>query len=93
MVAIGTPTVLPAFRVPAGWILGRYDQKVTDSPGASLDELAARLSRVEASLERIEQGTYDRCSVCGHGIEEARFEEDPFATLCRSCSLHETGRG
>lgn len=48
-----------------------------------LEEDAARqLHEVEAALERIEEGTYGTCEVCGKEIPEERLEAIPWATLC-----------
>jgi RNA polymerase-binding transcription factor len=40
------------------------------------------LGEIGAALERIEDGTYGLCSVCGRSIGEERLEAVPYATLC-----------
>ena len=48
-----------------------------------LEETAEHvLVEIEAALERIEDGTYGRCSACGSPIGEERLEAVPYATLC-----------
>ena len=40
------------------------------------------LSEIEAALERIEEGTYGTCTVCGKEIAPERLEAHPWASLC-----------
>lgn len=48
-----------------------------------LEEDAERqLGEVDAALERIENGNYGTCVVCGAQIPEERLEAIPWATLC-----------
>ncbi|MDQ3164028.1 MAG: TraR/DksA C4-type zinc finger protein [Actinomycetota bacterium] len=48
-----------------------------------LEEDAERqLREVETALERIENGTYGTCEVCGKKIPEDRLEAIPWTTLC-----------
>jgi RNA polymerase-binding transcription factor DksA len=44
------------------------------------------LGRIEASLERIEGGTYGDCEECGAKIPKARLSAIPYATLCVKCA-------
>ena len=44
------------------------------------------LGRIEASLERIENGTYGDCGECGAKIPKARLNAIPYATLCVKCA-------
>jgi DnaK suppressor protein len=44
------------------------------------------LGRIEASLERIEDGTYGDCEECGRKIPKTRLNAIPFATLCVECA-------
>jgi len=43
------------------------------------------LEKIEASLERIEEGTYGRCEECGVKIPKSRLNAIPYATLCVKC--------
>ncbi len=48
-----------------------------------LEEDAERqLREVEGALERIEDGSYGTCEVCGKAIPEERLEAIPWAKLC-----------
>jgi RNA polymerase-binding protein DksA len=40
------------------------------------------LLEIGAAIERIDEGTYGSCSVCGGPIGEERLEAVPYATLC-----------
>jgi DnaK suppressor protein len=44
------------------------------------------LDQIEASLERIEEGTYGQCEECGVKIPKTRLNAIPFATLCIRCA-------
>jgi DnaK suppressor protein len=44
-----------------------------------------RLQEVEDALERIENGSYGKCDVCGSMISAPRLEALPFARLCVEC--------
>lgn len=50
-----------------------------------IERAEERLQEIDAALERIDSGTYDRCVVCGLQIAEERLEALPAAALCRSC--------
>ena len=50
--------------------------------GASLREL---LEQVTSALEKVENGTYGVCDVCGNNITKKRLEALPWATLCKEC--------
>src|SRR5947199_7249247 len=45
----------------------------------------ALLSEVERALERIEQGTYGKCTNCGQPIPEKRLEAIPWASRDVKC--------
>ncbi|MEK9904500.1 MAG: TraR/DksA C4-type zinc finger protein [Rhodospirillales bacterium] len=44
------------------------------------------LARIEAALQRIDQGEYGWCLKCSHPIAVARLEADPAAPLCVDCA-------
>jgi RNA polymerase-binding protein DksA len=44
------------------------------------------LTQIEASLERIEEGTYGQCEECGVKIPKTRLNAIPYATLCIRCA-------
>ena len=47
------------------------------------------LQRVNEALERIEEGTYGICEVCGNPIPDERLEALPYANLCVTCKQKE----
>jgi len=50
---------------------------------AVVDVLNSRHTEVVAALERINDGTYGTCSVCGNPIEEDRLDADPADATCK----------
>jgi DnaK suppressor protein len=50
------------------------------------------LSQIEASLERIEEGTYGQCEECGVKIPKTRLNAIPYATLCVRCAEQQERR-
>ena len=59
---------------------------VEEETGAVEDRLADNASHIAQeirdALERIDNGTYGHCAVCGQPIPEARLDAVPYATLC-----------
>jgi DnaK suppressor protein len=47
--------------------------------------LNVRLEDINSALERITNGTYGICEVCGKPIEEDRLEANPAARTCKAC--------
>ena len=43
------------------------------------------LTKVDAALRRLEDGTYGDCFECGDQISEARLRALPFAVRCKDC--------
>lgn len=52
-----------------------------------------RLDLIEQALQRLEDGTYGRCLVCGGSINPQRLEALPYATLCIRCQQQIDRRG
>jgi len=49
------------------------------------------LTKINAALERLEEGTYGYCYECGDEIAGQRLRALPFAARCRDCGeMHET---
>ena len=46
------------------------------------------IEQITAALNRIEQGTYGRCTRCGRQIAPARLEVLPHAAACIECQSH-----
>lgn len=52
----------------------------------TLEENSTRmLAAIDASLERIEDGTFGTCTSCGREIPEERLEAYPWASQCIDC--------
>ena len=49
---------------------------------AALDQAAAELDAVDAALARLEDGSFEKCSVCGGPIDRDRLLQDPLLTRC-----------
>ena len=56
-----------------------YDREFDEGLGEDAERL---LRQIEAALQRLEEGTYGICEVCGREIGEERLEAIPFTTLC-----------
>lgn len=46
------------------------------------DQFVDRLAEVDAALERIDEGTYGVCEICGEPIDAERLEVRPAARYC-----------
>ncbi len=46
------------------------------------------LEAIEEALQRLENGVYGYCEVCGQPIEPRRLEIMPETPLCRNCMSH-----
>ena len=47
---------------------------------------AGTLDKIEAALERVEDGTYGHCEECGAKIPKTRLNAIPYATMCVKCA-------
>jgi DnaK suppressor protein len=47
------------------------------------------LSKIDAALEKIEQGVYGECTSCGEEIGIARLRARPVAELCIDCKAEQ----
>lgn len=56
-----------------------------DNNSAVLDQLEMRLNEVKRALEKVENGTFGKCDVCGEMIESDRLEANLAA---KTCILH-----
>lgn len=68
-----------------------YDSNFADSSQVTAErgeaerlagELGEALDEVDAAIQRLKDGTYGICEVCGKPIGEARLEAMPAARLC-----------
>ena len=53
---------------------------------ARRERTRGKLKELEAALQRMEEGTYRLCEVCGQAIEPDRLAALPTATLCIACA-------
>ena len=51
---------------------------------ALLNQSTSGLAAVEAALQRISDGEYGMCAICGQPIAEGRLEARPWTTFCIS---------
>lgn len=62
----------------------RADQMAEYSENnAILTDLEIRFNEVKDAIERLDNGTYGTCKVCGKDIEEDRLAADPSADTCK----------
>jgi RNA polymerase-binding protein DksA len=47
------------------------------------------LQKIEASLERLEEGNYGKCEECGAKIPKSRLNAIPYAAHCVKCAAHQ----
>jgi RNA polymerase-binding transcription factor DksA len=73
--------------------LGRGDPTVYswERNLARQEQAKVKLKKLEAALERIEEGTYGLCEACGQAIEPERLAALPITTLCIACA-HQGGQ-
>lgn len=43
------------------------------------------ISKIQQALERLDAGTFGRCTTCGRAIPEARLRARPVTDLCIAC--------
>jgi RNA polymerase-binding transcription factor DksA len=60
-------------------------QEDRDSTRILLEATRAVAQSAQEAVERVEQGTYGRCSVCGEPIPAERLEAIPGADTCVRC--------
>ena len=72
-------------------------RQLADLDGAQLRRDLDEMAQVEAALQRLEGGTYGRCTDCGEPIFPQRLRVQPAAPRCASCqaareqALHASG--
>ncbi len=67
-----------------------FDEEPSSDPDVErtfqvADAAAERLVEVEAALERLDNGTYGTCEVCGELIAIERLEALPETRMCLEC--------
>lgn len=59
---------------------------VQEAIGFALIQMKAEtLDKIDAAINRIEQGIYGDCVECGAAIAKARLQALPFAVRCKDC--------
>ncbi len=53
---------------------------------AAHEQLLVQSEEVARALEKLDQGTYGICDICGSGIPEGRLEIHPWAIRCVACA-------
>jgi RNA polymerase-binding protein DksA len=56
-----------------------FMRELDDGLGENADHV---LAEIDAALQRIDEGSFGTCVVCGGPIGEERLEAVPYATLC-----------
>lgn len=59
---------------------------------ARLRRLESRAASVKAALQKLIEGTYGICELCGGEIEPERLEILPHTTLCSACAAQKLKR-
>lgn len=68
-----------------------FDENFADSAQVAAEQgenlslavaLREQLSDVEGALQRIDDGTYGKCEICGEAISDARLEAMPATPFC-----------
>src|SRR5512133_633485 len=47
------------------------------------------INKIKEALERIDQGEFGICEICGEEISEGRLKARPVTTLCIDCKIEE----
>jgi DnaK suppressor protein len=47
------------------------------------------INKIKEALERIDDGTFGVCDLCGEDISEARLKARPVTTLCIDCKIEQ----
>ncbi|MDA0254635.1 MAG: TraR/DksA family transcriptional regulator [Planctomycetota bacterium] len=70
---------------PGDLVDAAYDS-AQDEISSQLAEVESReLASIENALERMQEGSYGQCEVCGGRIPVARLQALPYATMCIGC--------
>lgn len=67
--------------------LSRMDALQSQAVEMELDRRRHQeLQRIESALQRVEDGEYGYCAVCGEEIASKRLENDPTTPVCINCA-------
>jgi len=62
------------------------DEALRESSSYILEENYKQLRLIERALEKIKDGTYGICEVCGKKISKQRLEAIPYTRYCKDCA-------
>lgn len=72
--------------VESGDEADRASDRIDGTLLSSLSEASSRrLTLIDNALERIKNGKYGICKLCGQEIAQGRLEAIPYAALCITC--------
>lgn len=54
--------------------------------GALVQQVREHVSEIDLAIERLNDGTYGVCQVCGEPIAQGRLEARPVARTCIACA-------
>ena len=78
-----------AFNVQSDELADELDLTTTENETGMRIRLRNRealfLKKIDDAMDRIQSGTFGRCSSCNEGISLRRLEARPTATLCVDC--------
>ena len=75
----GDPTHLPTHAAD-------YDSGAVESNVATTEQQAETLAAVAEALQRVADGTFGRCQLCGGNIAPLRLEAIPYTPYCFGCA-------
>ena len=70
---------------PGDVIDAAYDTAQDEVNSQLAEDESRELASIENALERMREGTYGQCEVCGGKIPMARLDALPYATMCIGC--------
>jgi hypothetical protein len=85
LIGLGPPASAP----PGGAVAA--DSLARDGDVGVLEQIEAELADVERALERLDDGTYSVCELCGRPIGDARLETLPATRVCADHGTPATG--
>jgi RNA polymerase-binding transcription factor len=69
-------------------------ETLSDDMASKLVERDSReLEEIRESLDRMKEGRYDRCEMCGHKIPMTRLNALPFTSTCVDCQREQERLG
>ena len=86
----GDLSMLQTLSQEGGDVMDAAMDTVQDEISSQLIEVESReLSQIEEALNRIKDGTYGDCDICGKQIPIARLQAVPYAVTCIECARNQ----